>query len=130
MLNYLPKYFTNKAILFYFVVLAGVTFTFFNHSMNALWMVFGAVEVVGFFYFSNLLTRKWSKLSEKLFRKRLVYVSATVRVIWVLFSYFFYKAMTGQPFEFGTADAIGYHERAIWITGLIKINYLKELNKD
>ena len=120
MLNYFPKYFTNKAILLYFIALLAVTFVFFSRSMNVLWMVFGVVEVVGFFYFSNLFTRKWSKLSEKTFRKQLIYTSAAIRIIWVIFSYFFYIAMTGQPFEFETADAHYYHNSAIWISGMFK----------
>ena len=113
MLHYFPKYFTNKAILLYFIALLAVTFIFFNSSMNVLWMVFGIVEVAGFFYFSNLLTRRWSKLTDKTFRKRLIYTSATIRIVWVVFSYFFYLTMTGQPFEFGAADSYGYHETAI-----------------
>ncbi|NCB85528.1 MAG: hypothetical protein EOM44_13720 [Bacteroidia bacterium] len=113
MLNYFPKYFTNKAILLYFIALLAVTFVFFSRSMNVLWMVFGIVEVAGFFYFSNLLTLRWSKLSDKTFRKRLMYTSATIRIVWVIFSYFFYLTMTGQPFEFGAADSQGYHETAI-----------------
>ena len=108
MLNYFPKYFTNKAILLYFIALLAVTFVFFSRSMNVLWMVFGIVEVAGFFYFSSLLTRKWSKLSDKTFRKRLMYSSAAIRIVWVIFSYFFYKGMTGQPFEFGAADSQFY----------------------
>ena len=40
MLNYFPKYFTNKAILLYFIALLAVTFVFFSRSMNVLWMVF------------------------------------------------------------------------------------------
>ena len=123
MLNYLPRYFSSKAIALYLVSLIAVSLIFFSRSMNVIWMVFGVVEVAGFFYFSNLLTRKWNKLSDKTFRKRLMYISATIRIIWVIFSYFFYLAMTGQPFEFGTADSIGYHEKATWIAGLFKTAY-------
>ena len=120
MLNYFPKYFTSKAIALYFIALVAVTFVFFSRSMNVLWMVFGALEVVGFFYFSNLLTRKGNKLSDKTFRKRLLYTSAAIRVVWVIFSYFFYLAMTGQPFEFGAADSQGYHGAAVWISDSFK----------
>lgn len=120
MLNYFPKYFTSKAIALYFIALVAVTFVFFSRSMNVLWMVFGALEVVGFFYFSNLLTRKGNKLSDKTFRKRLLYTSAAIRVVWVIFSYFFYLAMTGQPFDFGAADSQGYHGAAVWISDSFK----------
>ena len=133
MLNYFPKYFTNKAILLYFIALLAVTFVFFSRSMNVLWMVFGIVEVAGFFYFSNLLTLRWSKLSDKTFQKRLIYTSAIIRIVWVVFSYFFYMIMTGQPFEFEAADAHFYHNSAIGFSGLFKTGnfgpYFEFVNK-
>ena len=33
--------------------------------------------------------------------------------------------MTGKPFDFSTADAYGYHTRAMWIKGLFEIQYFK-----
>ena len=132
MLNYFPKYFTNKAILLYFIALLAVTFVFFSRSMNVLWMVFGAVEVVGFFYFSNLLTRKWSNLSDKTFRKRLMYTSAGIRIVWVIFSYFFYMVMTGKPFEFSAGDAVFYDDIAKFGNRLISngnFNFYDEFNR-
>lgn len=109
MLNYLPKFFTNKAIALYFISLLAVTVVFFNNSMNVMWMIFGAIEAVGFFYFSNVLTKKWSNLSSKVFQKRLFYTSAILRFAWVIISYFFYMSMNGEPFEFGSADSHAYH---------------------
>lgn len=109
MLNYLPKFFSNKAIALYFIALIMISLLFFNYSMSLLWIVLGIVEVVGFFFFSNLLTKRWQKLKEKTFTKRLFTTSVIIRVIWVVFSYFLYLSMTGQPFEFGAADALAYH---------------------
>lgn len=132
MLNYFPKYFTNKAILLYFIALLAVTFVFFSRSMNVLWMVFGLIEVVGFFYFSNLLTKKSINISPKLFKKRLFYTSALLRLAWVVFSYFFYKNMTGQPFEFSSADAMFYDEMGQFGARLISqgnFNFLDEFNR-
>lgn len=132
MLNYFPKYFTSKAIALYFIALVAVTFIFFSRSMNALWMVFGALEVVGFFYFSNLLTRKWNKLIDKTFRKRLMYTSAAIRIVWVVFSYFFYMAMTGQPFEFGAADSMFYDSLGKFGSNLISngnFNFYTEFDR-
>ncbi len=110
MLNYFPKFFTKRAIILYFITLVGVTLVFFRNSMSMLWMIFGAVAVVGFFYYANLLTKKWSKLSPKIFEKRLLITSSILRVVWVVFSYFFYSSMTGKPFEFGAADVLFYHD--------------------
>jgi hypothetical protein len=65
MLNYFPKYFTNRAIIVYFITLAIVSVVFMHRIMQLQFMLFGAAAVVGFFYFSNTLTLKWQKLSEK-----------------------------------------------------------------
>ncbi len=124
MLHYFPKYFTNKAIALYFISLIAISFVFFQRMLSPVWMVIGSVSVIGFFYFSNTLTCKWANSTEKRFVKRLFWVALILRLVWVVFSYIFYTAMTGQPFEFDTADAFGYHSRAEWIVGLIKIPYL------
>ncbi|HHT23880.1 MAG TPA: glycosyltransferase family 39 protein [Bacteroidales bacterium] len=113
MLNYFPKFFTNKAITLYFITLAGVTLVFFRNSMSILWMIFGAVAVVGFFYYVNVLTKKWSRLSPKIFEKRLFYNAIALRLAWVVFSYLFYLYMNGEPYEFGSADSQAYNYLAI-----------------
>ena len=125
MINYFPKYFTSKAIYLYLGVLFFCSLLFFSEALPLIWMVFGVAEVVGFFYFSNLLTKKWSQISPKLFIKRLFTTALIIRLIWVIFAYFFYTAMTGKPFEFDSADALNYHNRAIWIKGLLEIQYFK-----
>jgi 4-amino-4-deoxy-L-arabinose transferase-like glycosyltransferase len=111
-LNYFPKYFTNKAIALYFGVLVLVSIVFFKRILPVQWMIFGAVEVVGFFYFANLITRKWTSYNSKTFEKKLFRTSLILRIVWVVFSYFFYLYMTGQPFEFDTGDAFFYNKVA------------------
>ena len=125
MLNYFPKYFTSKAIYLYLGVLFFCSLLFFSQALPLIWMVFGVAEVVGFFYFSNLLTKKWSQISPRLFLKRLFTTALIIRLVWVVFSFFFYTIMTGKPFDFSTADAYGYHTRAMWIKGLFEIQYFK-----
>lgn len=114
MLNYLPKYFTKKSIYLYLAALLLVNVVFFSRALPLIWWVFGIAEVVGFFYFSNKLTRQWAEISEKHFVRRLFRTGLLIRVVWVVFSYFFYTWMTGQPFEFNSADAKGYHDFAVW----------------
>jgi 4-amino-4-deoxy-L-arabinose transferase-like glycosyltransferase len=125
MLDYFPKYFTNKAIILYLAILILVNVVFFANLLSPVWWIFGLVEVVTFFYFSNRLTRKWSVYSERLFSKKLFVSSLVIRLVWVVFSYFFYQAMTGQPFEFSSADALNYHNRAEWIVGLVQNRYFQ-----
>lgn len=115
MLSYFPRLFANKAIKYYIVALVIVMLLFNNHIMSIKWICFGSIEVIGFFLLSNKYTTNWQKVNSKLFRKRLFWTAFSLRAAWVLVSFFFYTWQTGQPFEFEVADAIGYHETALWL---------------
>lgn len=112
MLGYFPKYYTDKAMLIYFALLVCVPIIF-GYPMEWYLWILGIVEVVGFFYFANQLPQKWAHYSPKTFTKELFKTALIIRVIYVLFSYWFYNLMTEQPFEFGAADVLFYHESAI-----------------
>ncbi len=118
-MNYFPKYFSRRSIYLYIGALVVCSLLFMSNSIPFIWLAFGLVEVVGFFYFSNLLTRKWADLPVEKFTKRLFYTSLIIRLIWVFASYYFYNYMTGQPFEFFTGDAKGYHGEASWLADMI-----------
>jgi hypothetical protein len=119
MLNYFPKYFTSKAIYLYIAALFVVSVLFFNQAMLLIWWVLGIGAVVGFFYYSNLLTRKWSDYSEKIFTKKIFQTALIVRIAWVIISYFLYLIMTGEPFEFHAADSHLYDGMGRYGAGLI-----------
>lgn len=125
MLNYFPTYFTKPAITTYLLVMALVTVVFLRNAMSVMWMVFGILEVVCFFHFSNVLTKKWATISTKLFEKKIFRTALIIRVIYVVFSYVFYNIVTGQPFEYGTADAMGYHQSALWVKDLLEAGTIK-----
>jgi hypothetical protein len=110
MLNYFPKYFTNKAIYIYVALLIFISLLFFSNTMYWYWYVLGIIEVGGFFYFSNRLTRTWSEISEKLFVSRLFGIALFIRLVWVVFSYWFYSYKNGFPFEYSAADSLFYDE--------------------
>ena len=109
MLGYFPKYYTDKAMLVYFALLVCVPIIF-GYPMEWYFWIFGIVEVVGFFYFANKLPQKWEHYSPKTFTKELFKIALVIRVIYVVFSYWFYDFMTGQPFEFAAADVFFYDE--------------------
>lgn len=84
----------------------------FGYPMKWYWWLFGLVEVIGFFYFSNRLSLEWERYSDRTFEKKLFSNSLIIRLAYVIFSYFFYREMTGQPFEFHVADSNWYHDMA------------------
>lgn len=111
MLSYFPKYYTDKAMYVYFALLVCVP-VLFGYPMEWYFWIFGIVEVVGFFYFANQLPQRWAHYTPKTFTKELFKTALVIRVIYVLFSYWFYDFMTDQPFEFGSADALFYDDLA------------------
>ncbi len=72
--------------------------------------------IAGFFLLSNYTTKIWMRIPSKEFLWKTFSIALILRVFWVLFSYYFYIAKTGAPFEIGAADAIGYHEEAKWLS--------------
>ena len=79
-----------------------------------IWILFGAVAVYSFFYFSSVLTFRWNEIRQKTFIKKIFFTSMIIRVFYVILIYFFYQSKTGQPFEFSAGDSIGYHIEAEW----------------
>lgn len=109
MLSYLPKYYTNKAMYVYFALLVLVP-VIFGYPMEWYFGIFGIVEVVVFFYFAHKLPIEWRRLSPTLFTKKIFLTALTIRIVYVIFSYWFYNEMTGSPYEFGAADVVFYNE--------------------
>ena len=110
-----PKIFANKGILIYFISLAAVSLLFFRYAMGIEFILLGAMWVIGFFLLSSSLTKRWLRTSRREFIGSVFWLALGLRVAWVVFSYFFYTAKTGQPFEFNAADSMGYHEEAMWL---------------
>lgn len=115
---FLPRYFSGKSILCFALILGTCFVLFFQQALPFQWIVFGLVEVVGFFYFANILTRRWAKISDLSYQKKLFWLSLGIRAMWVVFSYVYYSEMTGEPFEFDAGDSMGYYGEAGWAYGL------------
>lgn len=102
-----PTWVTNKAIAIYIAVLL-VVFLAMSNPMEWYFYIFGFVEVVGFFYAGHMLCRSWKRVSPKLFEKKLFGTALAIRIIVVLFLYWFYTRMNGDSFEFNAADVLFY----------------------
>lgn len=127
MIPFFPKHIATKAFTMYAVALIAVTIAFSRYAMGIEFILLGVIEVAAFFFLSSRYTQEWQKVPEKIFVKNLFVTAFALRAAWVLFSYFFYKWQTGQPFEFEAADALGYHGDAEWMAGeplSTMVNYL------
>lgn len=117
MVPYLPKQIATRAILVYLIALTAISLVFSDYSMKIGYMVLGLTFVFGYFSITNYWSKTKQAQTTRDFLKTLFIVALLVRLIWVIASYYFYIRSTGIPFEFDTADALGYHEEAKWLAG-------------
>lgn len=117
MIPYIPKQIGFRAIIVYLIALVSISLYFFGYSMKIGYMVLGITCVSGFFLLSYYWSFGWRKLIDKRFVGQLFLVAVSLRLVWVVGSYFYYIHATGIPFEFDAADSLTYHEAAEWISG-------------
>ena len=117
MITCFPRNISSKGVALYLISLFIVSVLFFQYAIPWYFMVMGFAEVSMFFLFATKFTKQWQLLhSPKRFEQSLFWGALLIRLAWVVFSYFFYIQQTGQPFEYNSADAIGYHEEAEWLS--------------
>lgn len=115
MIPYFPKKIADHALYLYLGVLSVITLVFFSHAMSFIYIALGVMWVAGFFLLSNKYSQEWQNLSTKQFLIKVVEIGLLVRVAWVIFSFFYYKAKTGMPFEFSAGDSWMYDDDARWL---------------
>ena len=120
LVSHIPGYFTRKGITAFLAILVLSGLLFSQRLLPEQWYVFNFLEVVFFFRLSSSLSVQWATLPTLIFTKRLLKTAFFIRLAWVLFSYGYYTWMTGNAFEFQSADSLGYHNEAIWLAGLLK----------
>ncbi|CAG4999649.1 hypothetical protein DYBT9275_02271 [Dyadobacter sp. CECT 9275] len=120
LLTYLPKFFAQKSLATFLGIMILTSVVFFGRALPVLWTLFGFLEVVLFLVFLSKLTKKWGDSSPQAYQKKLFWTSFVIRFVWVVFSYFFYTIMTGEPFEFEAGDSRGYHEEGVWLVSLLQ----------
>ena len=123
MLGYFPKIIAQKSVQCYFITLLIITMLFFQHSLSLYLFVFGIVSVVGFFYGSFSLSKKWINFTPKLYEKKLFKVAFIIRLIYVILIYFLNYKLYGTFHESNAGDIDFYIETSTnlsrYIYGLI-----------
>lgn len=115
MLTYFPRYFSTRAIICYVVTLALVSIFFMSFAMPFQFMLFGLGAVLLFFMYATKLTMQWQRFSPQQFVKKLFIASLMIRAVYVIFIYFYYIAMTGEPHMYHPGDELYYHYTAqVW----------------
>lgn len=108
MLTYLSKYLSNRAIIAYIITLTIVGLLFWGYGLPFQFVVFGLVSVVVFFIFSTRLSVVWQRWTSDSFAKIIFITALLIRLVYVVFIYFYYISMTGEPHAFYAADEYYY----------------------
>lgn len=85
-----------------------------SYRLKPAFMIISIGWLLVFFLLAPHYTKKWVEIEEKKYVGKLFLTAFVLRLIWVIFSYFFYLIKTGIPFEFGASDSLAYHDAAIW----------------
>ena len=117
MIPFFPKQISYRAILVYVASLTVVSIVFMSHAMKFIFMAMGCLWVFSFFFLVVQCSKDWRTVSEIQYVKSIILVSLALRCVWVVVSYFYYKEVTGIPFEFSAGDSIDYHLDAEWLAG-------------
>lgn len=106
---YSAKY-TTYSIIAYFAGLLGVAIlaSSTNMVMEWQWWAFGLVEVLGFYFAAQNLSKNWMRYKPKVFEKRLFGIGFAIRAVVVLFLYWFFNEMKGDHLMFNAGDEIFY----------------------
>ena len=117
MIPFFPKQISERAIIVYLVSLLTVSVFYMSYAMGLGYMALGCLWVIGFFSLAVYCSKKWRIVSEKQYVGNIFGGALALRIVWVVASYIFYNAVTGQPFEFHARDSLGYHGDAEWAAG-------------
>lgn len=107
-LPFFPKFCSTRAIICYVVTLIIVSAIYFSYVLPFQFMLFGLFSVIIFFKYSNKLTVGWRKYDPSRFAKKLFSTALIIRIVYVLFAYFYYIAMTGEPQMYHAGDSLLY----------------------
>lgn len=119
-LSYIPKRVTSWAILTYIAAIICCNMLFMSHALHWQWWFFGVIEVLGFFYFANRLSKVWFHLKSLHFMQRIFWMSFCLCVTWVVVSYVLYQHWTGTVFTFDAADELFYDEVAHYAADVLR----------
>lgn len=108
MLTYFPNYFSRRAIMCYLITLALVSALFIRYVLPLKFVVFGFVAVVVFFTYASKLTMNWGRYNEIVFQRRVFVGALLIRLVYVIFIYYYYISETEMPHAYHAGDELLY----------------------
>ena len=123
----------GKSIIFFFVAMFACFMAFGYVPELELWIV-ASISVVLFFYGGQAMSKSWEQKKEKAFIKNIFIVGLAIRVIWVLYCYFFfnfdhYGYLHGEDADTGWYMGFG-RNLTEWLAGDAKLSLSEIISKN
>ena len=116
----IPSWLIGSSIAFFFVAMFACWGVFGYVPAFDLWMV-AAISVVLFFYGGSVMSKNWSHAGEKRFVRNVFVAGFVIRLLWVLYCYFFFNPEYYNNVFGDSADVEWYMpfgmDLAKWIVG-------------
>lgn len=115
----------------YLLALIVISVVFRAHALELEWILWGIGEVLFFFVLTSIFYPRWKNDEPKQFWRKVFWTALAIRLLYVIFSYYYFTFRFGFPFD-GPGDAVGYYNRSVMLSRHIRrgdfefvINYLK-----
>ena len=118
--SFIPKRVTSWAMLTYVAAIFCCNVLFASHMLAWQWWFFGAIEVLGFFYFANRLSKGWLYIKPVHFTQKLFWTAFFLRAVWVVISYVLYQNWTETAFAIDAGDELIYDELARFASRMMR----------
>ena len=115
----------------YLIALITISLVFKGHTLETQWMIWGIGEVLFFFVLISIFYPRWKNDEPKLFWRKVFWTALAIRLVYVIFTYYYFTFKMGFPFD-GPGDAVGYYNRSVDLSKYVRrgdfwfvFNYLK-----
>lgn len=115
----LTRYIALYGIGVYLLALLVISVVFRGHAMELEWMLWGIGEVLFFFVLTTIFYPRWKNDEPKVFWHKVFWIALAIRLLYVVFSYYYFYNRVGAPFE-GPGDEIGYYTRSALLSKYIR----------
>lgn len=115
----LIRYISIYGIGVYLLALLVISVVFRDHAMELEWMLWGIGEVLFFFVLTTVFYPRWKNDEPKVFWHKVFWIALAIRLLYVVFSYYYFYNRIGGPFE-GPGDEIGYYTRSALLSKYIR----------
>ena len=115
----LIRYISIYGIGVYLLALLVISVVFRDHAMELEWVLWGIGEVLFFFVFTTIFYPRWKNDKPKVFCHKVFWIALAIRLLYVVFSYYYFYNHIGAPFE-GPGDEIGYYTRSALLSKYIR----------